>query len=245
MNILINWCFFLYMAILFAERTQSLVNNFLLGQDYAFATFMRGSYNIIVIVSEAITLVLLFLFNRDFLKALFTNEEVNYKNLCLTSGVLLLSGMIHTEFTILYIQFIAYAFLILALLFEVLIQRKGKNPALLWTSFLYLVSYSMAIPVNYITRLEGSALFHSLELFTTLITILYFIYMCDKLFLGEGEHLFFSLPFFLMLLGDIFLIVFRWNEEINFFLLIAVIVTSVLFLIGRILEYHYKEEEKN
>lgn len=243
-SMLINWCFLLYMVILAGERIQSLIRSFIEGPDFAFGTFMIGLYNVISLASIAISLILLFVLNRDFLKGLFMPTEVNYKNLWTTSGVLLISGMIHTEFTILYIQFVAYAFLLLALALKTVLVQEGKNRVLLWLSLCYLMSFSMAIPVNYITSLDAAPIFHAMELLVSISTIGYFIYMCDKVFWGEGEHLFLPIPFTIVLIGDIFLIAFRWREYQNIFLLGALILTSLLFLIGKILELHYKRKER-
>lgn len=242
----INWCFLLYILILGGERIQSIVRCFLEGPDFAFSSFMVGLYNIIVIASLVGGLISLIILDRDFLKALFAGGEVNYKNLLITSGVILISGMVHTEYTILVVQFVSYAFLLLALVLKTILVQKGekKNRPLLWVSLFYLMAFSMAIPVNYITTLDGAPLFHTLQLLISLATVAYFIYMSDKVFDGDGEHLFFIIPFLIALIGDVFLIIFRWSEYQNLFLLIALAATAVLFIVGKVLELHFKDKEK-
>lgn len=245
MNIFINWSFFLYFLILFIERLESVIRIFIEGQEFAFLTFFRG-FNLILVLASLIGALLLLIFiNRDFFIGLFTNRVVDYKKLMLSVGVLLISGMIHTEFTILAIQFVSYGFLILALILQsVIAQKEAKHPSLLWISLIYLVSFSMAIPVVYESNLEGNALFHSLEIVIALFMILSFVYMADQLFLGKGEHLIYIYPFLMTLLGDIFLIVFRWNEYINVFLIIALIATIIFFIIGKVLDHYFKEKDK-
>lgn len=77
-----------------------------------FSRYVNG----ICILSLAASVILLFTINRDFLKALLSDgTQVNAKMICITIGVILVSGMVHTEYTIPGIQFTSYGFLIAAL----------------------------------------------------------------------------------------------------------------------------------
>ena len=70
-----------------------------------FSRYVNGVCNLSLVVS----VILLFTINRDFLKALLSDATpVNTKMICITIGVILVSGMVHTEYTIPGIQFAAY-----------------------------------------------------------------------------------------------------------------------------------------
>lgn len=140
---LINWLIMGYFLILFGERIQSLIRSFA-DKDLSmwgdgFSRYVNG----ICILSLAASVILLFTINRDFLKALVSDgTQVNTKMICITIGVILVSGMVHTEYTIPGIQFAAYGFLIAAL-----VIRTAKNNAmaddsiLLWFSLVYLIFF--------------------------------------------------------------------------------------------------------
>ena len=103
---LINWLIMGYFLILFGERIQSLIRSFA-DKDLSmwgdgFSRYVNG----ICILSLAASVILLFTINRDFLKALVSDgTQVNTKMICITIGVILVSGMVHTEYTIPGIQF--------------------------------------------------------------------------------------------------------------------------------------------
>lgn len=140
---LINWLIMGYFLILFGERIQSLIRSFadknLSMWGDGFSRYVNG----ICILSLAASVILLFTINRDFLKALLSDgTQVNAKMICITIGVILVSGMVHTEYTIPGIQFVSYGFLIAAL-----VIRTAKNNAmandsiLLWLSLVYLIFF--------------------------------------------------------------------------------------------------------
>ena len=140
---LINWLIMGYFLILFGERIQSLIRSFadknLSMWGDGFSRYVNG----ICILSLAASVILLFTINRDFLKALLSDgTQVNAKMICITIGVILISGMVHTEYTIPGIQFASYGFLIAAL-----VIRTAKNNAmandsiLLWLSLVAAFAY--------------------------------------------------------------------------------------------------------
>jgi membrane protein YdbS with pleckstrin-like domain len=43
-----------------------------------------------------------------------------------------------------------------------------------------------------------------------------------------------AIPFFVALLMDAAVIVWRWDESINYFVLVAISVTALLFLVGKL-----------
>lgn len=238
---LINLSFFLYFIILLVERILSVVLSLTNGVNL-YGDLFNGYVYTLVFVSIVGWLVYLLIYCRDNIKALFKfNEDLDFQNLCSASGIILLSGMVHTEYTIPVIQFIAYGILILGILLEVIINHKSsQNKPLLWLSFVYLVCFSMAIPVMYRSFIEVNTLFHILEAFASFLLVGVFTCLLIKIFIGRDD-LFRPWAIALLVALDVPLIVFRWEEEINYFVLIFLSLTVILFTIGFI----YKTTKKN
>ena len=238
---LINLSFFLYFIILLVERVLSVVLSLVNGVNL-YSDLFNGYTYTLIFISIIGWLVYLIFYCRDNIKALFKlDEELDFQNLCSASGIILLSGMVHTEYTIPVIQFIAYGILILGILLEVIINHKAsQNKPLLWLSFVYLVCFSMAIPVMYRSFIEVNTLFHILEAFASFLLVGVFTCLLIKIFIGRDD-LFRPWAIALVVALDVPLIVFRWKEEINYFVLIFLSLTVVLFIIGLI----YKNIKKN
>ncbi len=243
-NYLINLSFFLYFVILIAERiisvALSFANNFNL-----FGTGFDGFTYVLVFLSIGTFFVYLFLKCRDNIKALFKkNDELSYFHLSIASGILLLSGMVHTEYTTPVIQFISYGILIIGILLKViLLNRNSKDKPLLWLSFIYLVCFSMAIPVMYHSYIEQASLFHIIEAFTIFFLVGSFTYLLVLIF-SNKEDLFIPWTIGIALMLDTSLIIMRWKEEINYFVLIFISLSFVLFIIGSIVKYLKKKTYK-
>ena len=228
---LINWLIMGYFLILFGERIQSLIRSFA-DKDLSmwgdgFSRYVNG----ICILSLAASVILLFTINRDFLKALVSDgTQVNTKMICITIGVILVSGMVHTEYTIPGIQFAAYGFLIAAL-----VIRTAKNNAmaddsiLLWFSLVYLIFFSMAIPVVYKSHIEYAGLFHIIEAVVSLVLVAAFAYMA---FNNDAVNLFMLLPIIIAVIGDAVILSLRWKEQVNTFVLIFIVASAVMWLAG-------------
>jgi len=244
---IISWGFLVYFLILFAERLQSIVRTLIFDKNL-FATAFSGYVNCLVIASLLGTLLMLVFWNGDFWKSLFHPDAApNYTFLCLTSGVLLLSGMVHTEYTVSIAQFIAYGALIVSMIaftFEAVKAKKKKWP--FWYGLLYLTSFSMAIPVMYRSDIPSSVLFHITEAVGSAVLVCFFTYLLKRLFSDDGGwNLFMFVPFVFMILFDAALILMRWEESINWFVLIFAILTAVLFVIGQILKLLSKDKESS
>ena len=148
LNYLINLSFHLYFLILIVERLISVILSFVNGINIFSGLFSTYTY-MFVFVSIGAWLIYLLLKCRESIKAIFVpNENLPYKDLCIASGIILLSGMVHTEYTISIVQFISYGILILGILLKVILNNTA-NKAMKWLSFAYLVAFSMAIPVMY------------------------------------------------------------------------------------------------
>ena len=228
----INLCFFLYFVLLIAERSISVVltlnNNINL-----YGTAFDGYVYSLVFVSIIGFLVLLILKCRPNIKAVFKpTEDLRFDWLCIAGGVLLLSGMVHTHYTISGLQFASYGIWILGILLKVIsIHSKNENKALLWLSFAYLVAFSMAIPVMYHSVIEAHLFFHILEAVGSVALVTAFTYLLLRLF-NDNSDLFPLWPIILAIVIDVPLIVLRWNEEINFFVLIFIALSTALYIVG-------------
>ena len=235
-KIVISWSFLLYFVILFAERTQSIVSTVLSGRGL-FSSGFDSYVNLLTILSLTATVILLIGFNGGFLRSLFSGDAtVNTNMLCITAGALLLSGMVHTEHTIPGIQFAAYGVLIVGLVLRTVITARNGAPAFeLWYSLIYLVVFSMAIPVMYHSSIEHAALFHVLEAITAFVLVVMFTFMMMRVMNGESVSLLMWVPFIVMLIPDAVLIAMRWKEQINWFVLIFAALSAFLFIVGKII----------
>lgn len=222
--------FFAYFAILLAERLQSLVRIFCDG-DFVFSPY---DYCVVAIAVLSILCTIVMLALRG--GSLITNvSDPDFKRLSVTAGVILVSGMVHTEYTIPALQFAAYGALIVGMIIKCAAEAKRGERFCRWYSLAYLVAFSMAIPVMYRTRLECHVLFHVLEVAAVFVLVASFTYMMRKLFDGAGGNLLMTVPFLLMVLFDAALIAIRWEEEVNMFVLIFASLSALLFIAGKII----------
>ena len=237
---LINLSFFLYFIILLVERILSVVLSLTNGVNL-YGDLFNGYVYTLVFVSILGWLVYLLVKCRDNIKCLFKlNEDINFQNICTASGIILLSGMVHTEYTIPVVQFVAYGILILGILLKVILNSKtSSNKPLLWLSFVYLVCLSMAIPVMYRSNIELHEHFHILEGFASFLLVGVFTCLLIKIFIGRDD-LFVEWAIGLLIAFDTPLIIMRWNEEINYFVLIFLSLSTIIFLVG----YIYKKQRK-
>ena len=230
----ISWLFLLYFVILFGERTQSLIRA--ASDGGWFPTAFDGFVNLTALLSLCAAVILLAVGNRSFFRSLFCAVEPDYSSLTITSGVILVSGMVHTEYTVPGIQFAAYGMLILAMILQTArLSGAAKDRFSLWYSLVYLTAFSMAIPVVYHSEIAGAKLFHLIEANVMLLMVLSFTVMLRRLFLKQGEDLLLWVPFIIMMIGDAAVIGMRWTEEINVFVLIFAALSGLLFLVGKLL----------
>ncbi len=234
LSYLINLSFFLYFIILIVERALSVILS-ITNKVNLYGNAFHGYTYTLVFISIAAFLVYLIIRCRPNIKALFhVDPGVGYRDLCIASGILLLSGMVHTEYTISGIQFASYGILIVGILLRVILNApKAKSKFLLWLSFAYLVSFSMAIPVMYPSAIELHVLFHIVEAVASVALVAIFTLLMILLF-EEHEDLFFIVPIVLVVVFDSFLIGIRWTEEINYFVLIFAVLSFILFTVGLI-----------
>ena len=236
MKTAVSWTFLAYFLVLFAERAQSIIRIFTSGKGF-FSSGFSSYVNSLTVVSGVATIILLIGFNGGFWRSLFNGRvEVNVTMLCITAGVLLLSGMVHTDFTIPGIQFVAYGSLIIGLILRTILSaQEGGSLFKLWYSLAFLVVYSMAIPVMYETQIRQAAIFHMFEAVTAVVLVAMFTYMMHRVMKGEAVDLLMWIPFIVMIIPDAVLVSMRWKETINTFILMFSSLSTALFIIGRIL----------
>ena len=112
--------------------------------------------------------------------------------------------------------------------------KTSGSAAKSWLSFAYTVAYSMAIPVVYHTKIAGAVIFIPIEIIVSAGMVVMFTGMLRRFYNNNGENRFFPLWFLFALIGDAAVITMRWQEEINFFVLIFISLTTLLWIAGTI-----------
>lgn len=164
------------------------------------------------------------------------DENENYAKLSIAAGILLLGGMVHTEGTIPGIQFASYGVLLGAMGIHTFQCAKRDGKALMkWLSFAYITAFSMSIPVVYHTNIELKYLFIPIECVVSAGMVVLFTIMLKRFFTQNSESDFSLIPFITAVVGAFAVIILRWNEEINWFVLIAISATSILWFLSNIL----------
>lgn len=235
MNMIIHILILGYFLVLMGERIQSLIRA---GSDM-FDDGFEIYVSIVSIVSLATSLLMLVLMNGQFFRSMFTGVEViSYTMISITAGVLLLSGMVHTKYTIAPLQFVAYGMLIVAMILRT-IQTSGNNPGSMWFWLIYTIIFSMAIPVVYRFKNEekDGTLFVVIEIITSVILVLLFTMMLMAIMNGTTiPSLLLLISFIVTIVGDGCVVCLQWKNEHNYFVMIFAILTTVMFILGKILE---------
>lgn len=232
---MIPYFYLFYFLILFAERIQSLVRSFSDPSYRVFGTPFDRYVNILAILSLAATVVLLAGFNGSFWASLAGSRDSDYRILTLTAGVMLLSGMVHTEYTVAPVQFGAYGMLIVAMVLQTVISASGSGNAFhLWYSFIYLTVFSMAIPVVYRSEIKNAGIFHLIEAIVSVVLVAAFTYMLYLMFSENGSNLLLWVPIIIAAIGDAVILAMSWKDSVNTFLLIFAIASVIVFALGKI-----------
>lgn len=222
----------LYFVILTVERVISLVVCF--AGDMSRLDWL--DYYMIALTILAIFGAYIFIVVRFSKKSDSAKSESAFGDLAIAAGNLLLGGMVHTKGSIPPIQFASYGMILVSMAIHTAQNVKHeKNTDKKWLSFAYIVAFSMAIPVVYHTSIELSYLFIPIEIIVSLGMVLLFTDMLRRFYLGNGESTFSLLPFMIALFGDFAVLVLRWQEYVNTFVLIFICVTTVLWFAGNVL----------
>lgn len=235
----------LYFLILTIERVISLVTVFTgnLAEYDALEWYMTGLTVCSIIGAYAFMLIKCRFTVKKYpngkVSASPTLEDGVFEKLAVAAGIILLGGMVHTEGTIPPIQFASYGMILVSMAIHTAQSVKKNGGGLVkWLSFGYIVAFSMSIPVVYPvidpTKVMLPWLFVPLEIVVSAGMVVLFTVMLRGFYKGSGEYGFPALPFIAALIGDAAVLALRWQEEINFFVLIFICVTAVLFCAGKI-----------
>lgn len=228
-----------YFAVLFTERLLAVILSFNNGNEYALTSgyyFNYITYSVTVL-SLLIGTVLAVKPIAGLLKYLFKKDlypfEDNYKSIVIASMAMLYGGMMHTGFTIAPVQFVAYGFLIFAMIIrtvEKCMEDKSRSFASI-VSVIYLTLFSMTIPVCYIALKLGAltVFFFIAEFAAAFILIPVFGLMLYKFF-KEGITSFSPVYPLIMFVLSGSAVALKWSEEINAFVLIFVVLTVLFYL---------------
>ena len=233
----ISYLFLIYFLVLFIERGQSLVLSYFHLKKDMFSSSFDIYVNSAAMVSLLSFVVMVSFFNKGFWASLISEEAVvDYSMLTVTAGVLLVSGMVHTEYTIAGVQFASYGALIAAMVLRVVeINRNGGDGFSSWYSLIYCVMFSMAIPVVYKSNMENPTLFHAVEIVVSLVLVFAFTCMLRAMFVSKEVNLLSLIPFILMVTGDFLVLSLRWKETVNGFVLVFAVISTLMFIAGRVL----------
>lgn len=238
LNYVINLTFLGYFLILLTERLISVIRSFVnIGFKNMYSSFFGAFVYTVVIVSLVAFVVYFAMKCRSSLKGVCNMDaEVDFKELCSASAIILLSGMLHTEYTIAVVQFISYGVLIVGLLLKFISMNKAQsNKVDFWLAFAYLVVFSMAIPVSYPSAVSGANAFHTLEFVTSVGLVCAFGYFIYSLFNENYKAIYNPFIFIATIVLDAGIISWRWKEEVNTFLLIFASASLVVYLVAFIL----------
>ncbi|MCR5848490.1 MAG: hypothetical protein K6G75_10290 [Lachnospiraceae bacterium] len=240
-----------YYVVLFTERLLAVIFSINNGGEYALTS---GHYfNYITYCVTVLSLVAGFVLSikpvAGMLRSLFSKGfypfEENYRYIVISAMVLLYGGMMHTGFTVAPIQFVAYGFLIAAMVVrtvEKCMEDKTKiYPSVV--SVIYLTLFSMTVPVCYIALKLGELTipFFIAEFAAAFILIPVFGIMLYKFF-NDGITSFSPANPLIMFVLSGMAVALKWREEINAFVLIFVILTVLFYLaFGIIARLKYKE----
>ena len=228
-----------YFLILFAERTQSIVRA--AKNKVLFTDSLHKYMAVLCFVSFVGTFGLIvarFISSSKFRQASM-NGDSNLSNYAIMQlvllvaavGCILLSGMVHTEYTIPGIQFGAYGLLIVAMVLRVIANQNemvaGKKALML----LYVIAFSMAIPVVYASQCRHKTAFHITECIVSFVLVVIFSIMFFALFYGNYKALLNPLFLIIALIGDILVLALRWDETINWFVLVSLGIATLAWIV--------------
>ena len=170
-------------------------------------------------------------------------DNENYAKLSIAAGILLLGGMVHTEGTIPGIQFASYGMLLGAMgIHTFQCAKRDGNALMKWLSFAYITAFSMSIPVVYHTNIQLKYLFIPIECVVSAGMVVLFTIMLKRFFTQNSESDFSPIPYITAVVGAFAVIIMRWDEEINWFVLIAISATSILWFLSNILSMVRKKK---
>lgn len=230
----------LYFVILVAERIQSLVRA---GSKRVLFTdglhnYMAGLCFLSFVGTVGILVAKVIYANRlvqdEVTQVASGYNTVQLVLLCAAVGCILLSGMVHTEYSIPGLQFGAYGALIIAMVLRVIVQQDILSPGKRAIILIYIIAFSMAIPVVYPSELSCKNLFHITEAIVSFVMVVLFSMMLYALFAGKYSVILHPSFIVAALIGDILVLTIRWQEQINWFVLVSLAAAVLLWICSAI-----------
>lgn len=230
----------LYYLILAAERVQSLIRA---GSKKVLMHDGLHKYMTLLCYISLIGTAVLILVRLYHMRMLSTGDiaaeyaqmvKFNQIQMILLSssiGCLLLSGMVHTEYSIPGIQFASYGVLIIAMILQVILQQAILSPGSRAMVLIYIIAFSMAIPVVYPSNIANKNLFHVVEAVVSFVLVWCFAFMFYALYMGNYQWILHPAFFLTALAGDIVVLAMRWKEEINWFVLVSLVIAAIFWVI--------------
>jgi len=237
----------IYFAVLFCERLIAIILspthcNWNTDKYRDAYTFANGNpFNYVTLAVTVISLIagvilsikpLIGMIGRLFSKECYPFED-NHKKIIIAAMAMLYGGMMHTSFTIAPIQFVAYGFLIASMIVrcveKCIEDREHRFSSIV--SVIYLTLFSMTVPVCYIACELGkmTIFFYIAEFAAAFVLIPLFGKMLYRFYNVGYADFSFIYPLIMFVLSGLAVIL-KWSEEINFFVLIFVVLTSLFYL---------------
>lgn len=245
----------LYFLILFVERLLAVLLSFKMGEEYALVS--GNVFNYIAYAITAISLIVGTVFMIRVLPpmfvSVFTSKEYDfaagYKSVVIAAMALLFGGMMHTGFTVAPVQFAAYGFLIGSMIVRTIeccrevklsvaadgnagavSAGKGRGFASV-VSVIYLTFLAMAVPVSYISfqDMPIRAVFFAVEFTAVFVLVPVFGILLLKFYDTGVTSFSFVYPLLMVILSGL-TVALKWKEEINWFVLVFVVLTMVFYL---------------
>ncbi|MBR1862357.1 MAG: hypothetical protein IJ796_10975 [Lachnospiraceae bacterium] len=231
----------LYFIILFVERLLAVILSVKSGGEYALVSgniFNYFAYGVTAVSLLAGTALMIRVIPGMLISILSSREYAfseNYRRIVIAAMAILFGGMMHTGFTFAPMQFVAYGFLIASMVVRTIeCCRNRRSSALRFASIvsiIYLTLLAMAVPVSYISHqsMPIMAVFYVVEFCAVIVLVPVFGKLL-LVFYDKGVTSFsFIYPVILILLSG-FTVALKWTEEINWFVLIFLVLTEVFYL---------------
>ena len=230
-----NLCFALYFLLLFGERLAGGILGIFRGGEESMLysdTFIPKLVHPLALLALLCGIVVM----RKQWKPLFLsvtgrNASVDSGALAAGIGCFLLSGMVHTGFLILAIQFTAYGLLAVGLIFHGIYFSNGLSGKERALATAYILCFSMTVPVIYDTALPGArgVAFIIVEIITNFYLIYAFASM-TAVFLRTGRCSFQPLALLLMLILVGATFVLRLPESANWLIAAFAVLSLIVWL---------------
>lgn len=228
--------FLAYYFILLGERIFSLIKCF--STVGVSSMFLAGKFEAYIYGMSSICILLfVFAFLISLGKVLANGIEKSMISLSVTAGIILIPGLLDTANSFAPVQFVAYGLLLLGCLIRYIdIMKDTEKNASHIFSFLYLASFSMAVPVVHKTDAGNTNMaYYLVEGLGSLVLVVVFVIMLCFLF-SEKHKVVVNPIFLLPVLAVVGLMTFlSWGTNyINWFVVVAAGIAVIMLIITRI-----------